>query len=97
MLPFRPRSSKQEFLTLADVTIRSAIEADAADIAAIHSASWRDAYAGILSPDFLNGDIEQDRLRVWSQRLADRQRLNWLMSRSIRQAQRSLSSAATVT
>jgi ribosomal protein S18 acetylase RimI-like enzyme len=56
---------------LTDVTIRSAVEADAADIAAIHTASWRDAYAGILAPEFLNGDIETDRLDLWSRRLSE--------------------------
>jgi ribosomal protein S18 acetylase RimI-like enzyme len=57
---------------LADVTIRSAVEADAADIAVIHTASWRDAYAGILAAEFLNGDIEANRLELWSRRLSER-------------------------
>jgi ribosomal protein S18 acetylase RimI-like enzyme len=52
--------------------IRPATEEDAALIAAIHAASWRDAYAHILAPEFLNGCIETDRLAVWSQRLRDR-------------------------
>jgi ribosomal protein S18 acetylase RimI-like enzyme len=66
------RQFKQEFHILADVTIRSAVEADAADIAAIHTASWRDAYAGILAAEFLNGDIETNRLELWSRRLIER-------------------------
>jgi len=45
---------------------------DATTIAAIHAPSWRDAYAHILAPEFLNGGIEADRLAVWSQRLRDR-------------------------
>jgi ribosomal protein S18 acetylase RimI-like enzyme len=57
---------------LGDVIIRPAIEEDAALIAAIHAASWRDAYADILAADFLNGPIEADRLAVWSERLRDR-------------------------
>jgi ribosomal protein S18 acetylase RimI-like enzyme len=57
---------------LAAVIIRSATEADAAAIAAIHVASWRDAYADILAPDFLNSSIEADRFAVWLQRLQDR-------------------------
>jgi ribosomal protein S18 acetylase RimI-like enzyme len=56
---------------VSDVTIRSATEADAAAIAAIHAASWRDAYAGILSSDFLNGDIEGNRLDLWTRRFRD--------------------------
>jgi ribosomal protein S18 acetylase RimI-like enzyme len=57
---------------LVTVTIRSATEADAASVAAVHVASWRDAYAHILAPEFLNSGIEADRLRVWLQRLRDR-------------------------
>jgi ribosomal protein S18 acetylase RimI-like enzyme len=55
----------------AGVVLRPATEADAVSIAAIHAASWRDAYAHILAPEFLNGGIEADRLTVWSQRLRD--------------------------
>lgn len=51
--------------------IRPATEEDAEIIAAIHAASWRDAYAHILAPEFLNGPIEADRLAVWSERLRD--------------------------
>jgi ribosomal protein S18 acetylase RimI-like enzyme len=56
---------------VSDISIRPATEQDAAVIAAIHAASWRDAYAHILAPEFLNGAIEADRLAVWSQRLRD--------------------------
>ena len=56
---------------LDSIVIRPATEADAAAIAAIHVASWRDAYTDILAPEFLNGSIEADRLAVWSQRLRD--------------------------
>ena len=55
-----------------DILIRPATEQDADLIAAIHASSWRDAYAHILAPEFLNGAIEADRLAVWSQRLRDR-------------------------
>ena len=57
---------------LEDVIIRSAIEADAASIAAVHVASWRDAYAHILAAEYLNSSIEADRLTVWLQRLRGR-------------------------
>jgi ribosomal protein S18 acetylase RimI-like enzyme len=56
---------------LGDIVIRPASEADAATIAAIHTASWRDAYADILTPDYLSGAIEKDRLAIWSQRFRD--------------------------
>jgi ribosomal protein S18 acetylase RimI-like enzyme len=55
-----------------DILIRPATEEDADLIAAIHASSWRDAYANILAPEFLNGAIEADRLALWSQRLRDR-------------------------
>jgi ribosomal protein S18 acetylase RimI-like enzyme len=57
---------------LGGIVIRPATEMDAVTIAAIHAASWRDAYAHILAPEFLGGGIEADRLDVWSQRLRDR-------------------------
>jgi hypothetical protein len=62
---------------LPDITIRPATEEDAPLIAAIHVASWRDAYTHILAPEFLSGDIEADRLAVWSQRLGDEER--WVL------------------
>jgi len=65
------RPSCENETALGDIVIRSATEADAATIAAIHAASWRDAYAHILAPEFLSGGIEEDRLAVWSQRLGD--------------------------
>jgi ribosomal protein S18 acetylase RimI-like enzyme len=57
---------------LGGIVIRPATEADAATIAAIHTASWRDAYAHILAPEYLSGGIEDDRRAVWSQRLSYR-------------------------
>jgi ribosomal protein S18 acetylase RimI-like enzyme len=57
---------------LGGIAIRPATELDAANIAAIHAASWRDAYANILAPEFLSGCIEANRLAVWSRRLRDR-------------------------
>ena len=54
---------------LGGIVIRPATEADALTIAAIHAASWRDAYAHILAPEFLSGGIEADRLAVWSRLL----------------------------
>jgi GNAT superfamily N-acetyltransferase len=38
-------------------------------VAAIHVASWRDAYASILDPAFLAGRVEAERLAVWEDRL----------------------------
>jgi GNAT superfamily N-acetyltransferase len=51
--------------------VRPAGPEDAVAVAAIHVASWRDAYASILDPAFLAGPIEQDRLTVWNDRLRE--------------------------
>lgn len=58
-----------EACEMVEITWRSATQADAASIAAIHVASWRDAYAPILDPEFLAGPVEADRLALWSMRL----------------------------
>ena len=56
---------------MAQLRLRPATAADAAAIAALHTASWRDAYAAILDADFLAGPVEADRLGVWEARLRD--------------------------
>ncbi|WP_199546974.1 GNAT family N-acetyltransferase [Streptomyces sp. N35] len=43
---------------------------DAAEIAALHTESWRTAYAGIMPADFLDGALLEDRLELWLGRLA---------------------------
>lgn len=53
-----------------EFTWRLAADADAAVIAAIHVASWRDAYSSILDANFLAGPVLADRLALWSARLA---------------------------
>ncbi|MGU3330629.1 N-acetyltransferase family protein [Methylobacterium mesophilicum] len=50
---------------MADIIYRAARETDAQTIAAIHVASWRNAYRSILDPAFLAGPIEEDRLSHW--------------------------------
>lgn len=50
--------------------IRWANSGDAEIVALLHTASWRDAYANILSAEFLSGPIEQDRLEFWASRFA---------------------------
>ena len=51
--------------------LREATPADADDVAALHTASWRDAYRTILSPDYLAGPIEAERQAIWRPRLAE--------------------------
>ncbi len=51
--------------------LRDAGTEDAAIVAAIHCASWRSAYAGVLEQSFLDGPIEADRTELWGDRLAN--------------------------
>ena len=48
---------------------REATSNDIDQIAALHTQSWRQTYRGILRDDYLDGDILQDRLAVWTNRL----------------------------
>lgn len=45
--------------------VRKATEADLPDIAALHIQSWRSAYAGILSTEFLGEPLEREFTRYW--------------------------------
>ena len=51
-------------------SIRRATPQDADRIAALHVASWRAAYRGILDEAFLDGPVEADRLALWRERLS---------------------------
>jgi GNAT superfamily N-acetyltransferase len=49
--------------------LRAARASDAAAIAALHAASWRPCYRGALNEAYLDGELDAERGRVWSQRL----------------------------
>ena len=49
--------------------LRLAGRDDAASVAALHVASWRSAYRGIFSDDYLDGPVEGERLALWQDRL----------------------------
>lgn len=51
--------------------LREAGAADWEAVAALHIASWRSAYRGILRDAYLDGPIEAERRAVWRERLAD--------------------------
>jgi ribosomal protein S18 acetylase RimI-like enzyme len=51
------------------VELRSAVMSDAKEIALLHADSWRRTYRGTLRDDFLDGDVVQNRLSVWNERL----------------------------
>jgi ribosomal protein S18 acetylase RimI-like enzyme len=50
------------------VKIRVAQPSDSADIASLHTESWRTAYRGLLSEKYLQGDIFSNRRRHWDER-----------------------------
>jgi GNAT superfamily N-acetyltransferase len=52
------------------VTLRLATRDDAPAIAALHAESWRFAYRGAYSDEYLDGPVFEERSRVWSKRLA---------------------------
>ncbi|QEE38439.1 MULTISPECIES: GNAT family N-acetyltransferase [unclassified Methylobacterium] len=63
---------------MADIIYRAARATDAQTIAAIHVASWRDAYRSILDPAFLAEPVEEDRLSHWLGKL-DTPALNFMV------------------
>ena len=50
---------------------REATPDDIAAIAALHAASWRFAYRGAYSDEYLDGPVDEDRLGVWLERLSE--------------------------
>jgi GNAT superfamily N-acetyltransferase len=56
---------------LENPQFRLAGPADAKAVANLHADSWRRYYRGAYSDDFLDGDVDSDRLVVWSDRLRE--------------------------
>ncbi len=52
------------------IAFRSADASDGTGIAALHTASWRHAYRGILPDSYLDGAIAAERLELWKKRLS---------------------------
>ncbi|MGF1728368.1 N-acetyltransferase family protein [Photobacterium kasasachensis] len=52
------------------VELNIATPDDMAPIATLHAKSWQDIYRGLLSENYLNHDIFQNRLNIWQQRFA---------------------------
>jgi GNAT superfamily N-acetyltransferase len=50
--------------------IRQATAADAPAIAALHAESWRFAYRGAYSDEYLDGPVVEDRARIWQERMS---------------------------
>jgi hypothetical protein len=54
------------------LTLREATEHDAAAIAKLHADSWRSAYRGILSDEYLDNRVRLERAALWQQRFLER-------------------------
>ena len=52
------------------VLYRDAVYADAFAIATLHAESWRTNYRGAYRDEFLDGDVLNDRIEVWKERLS---------------------------
>ena len=52
------------------IEYRPAKPSDAEAIASLHARSWRENYRGALHDAFLDGDLHEERLGVWRERLA---------------------------
>jgi ribosomal protein S18 acetylase RimI-like enzyme len=57
-------------LSLAVMELRAAACSDASAIARLHANSWRLAYRGVLSDDYLDSQADRDRSDVWEGRLS---------------------------
>ena len=55
-----------------NLTIRRGGPADAEAVAGLHAESWRRHYRGAYADAYLDGDIDAERLGVWTQRLSAR-------------------------
>lgn len=54
---------------MSAATLRPMTAADADAVAALHAASWRVAYRGILADHYLDHEVDADRQSVWRERL----------------------------
>jgi len=53
------------------VTLRDGTGHDAAAIARLHAESWRSAYRGMLSDEYLDNRVHLERAALWQQRFAE--------------------------
>jgi GNAT superfamily N-acetyltransferase len=65
----RPRQVAGCLDTSTFMELRSATRSDASAIATLHANSWRFAYRGALSDEYLDSEADRDRLNFWEERL----------------------------
>ena len=67
--------AKTDSEPFSSITIRAATGADASAIAAVHVASWRETYAGLMPETMLKGLSVSDRTARWARILGQAERL----------------------
>lgn len=55
-------------MTQQTISIRQATKEDLSNIAALHAQSWREHYHSVLSKDFLDNGIVEERTNAWQSR-----------------------------
>jgi hypothetical protein len=55
---------------MSELCLREAVADDAEAIAALHAASWRQTYRGIMAHDYLDGPVFDERRRHWQEKLS---------------------------
>ncbi|MFT7776168.1 GNAT family N-acetyltransferase [Roseateles sp.] len=56
-------------MALPDITLRPMTPADADAVAALHAASWRSAYRGVFTDQYLDHEAAAERRQAWHARL----------------------------
>lgn len=56
---------------MSTLIVRPAVLADAAGAGRVHAAAWRDAYAGILSDEWIAAISDEERVARWEQILGE--------------------------
>lgn len=67
-------------MNLTPITLHAIAASDWEAVAALHCASWRSAYRGILTDAYLDGDLLSDRREVWHVKLSmmSERQFGWL-------------------
>jgi nitrogen regulatory protein PII-like uncharacterized protein len=56
---------KKLYIENEPISYRIANSSDIEAIAIIHSNSWKRSYRGIYTDNYLNFEVEEDRMKVW--------------------------------
>jgi ribosomal protein S18 acetylase RimI-like enzyme len=56
---------------MAPIRFRSARPSDARAVGLLHADSWRRHYRGVYADAYLDGEVGEERIAVWTERLSD--------------------------